>query len=326
MHFVGQCVHDQRQLIAKVSPSGRLLRSTRTGGFNLDPKSELAKVGLEVLPVKEVYTDLAKPATRQVGQALGRVGALLNSAIRPLQTLQLTCDLLFDRLDGWIRKELESAPSEELQEPPAIVVGSVLPGLLFAQDEPELRRLFVRLLGTSMLRSKSRKAHPAFAELIKQMTPVEARLISSMKDGGSVPFLWIRSCVPRPGRDYSHWKDCHPTMTLEELEDLAVHHMGEYWEDDAIWSLHDIAGFAEHAPLLASLENLQRLSLIEISKDTVIEGDGAESYLTVARSDAVIKHIADLRGRGYLPWVRQGELHLTAYGKLFVEACVPEAV
>jgi hypothetical protein len=288
----------------------------------VDDTLALAKATLEALPTKEAYQDLAKPGFQETGKALGTVASLLNSALRPVMSAQLAWNNLFDRLDAWIRADLKGVPEEELRAPPAVIVGGVLPGLLFAQDEPELRALFVRLLATSMRSSTSAKAHPAFAELIKQMTPLEARLISDLSDTSSAPFLRIRSCIPQEGRSYEYWDDPKPGMTLKEIEDLSGHYRGESWDEDRLWSIYDVRAYSQHTPLVASLENLQRLSLIEISSDTVLGGESADSYVAIAGNETVLKYVERTRRLDRLPWISQGSIHLTAYGNLFVEACV----
>lgn len=47
----------------------------------------------------------------------------------------------------------------------------------YADEVPELQEMYVNFLGTAMDRETAMRAHPAFAEIIRQMTPDEARIV-----------------------------------------------------------------------------------------------------------------------------------------------------
>lgn len=154
---------------------------------------ELASKLADAIPAKEAYKDAVQPGARQIGTALGTVGHLLNSVLRPLQSLDKVWTCMFERLDGWLAQRLQGVPPSELTEPPPTVAGNVLTGLLFAQDEPDIREMFLNLLATSMVRRTKALAHPSFAGILKEMTPDEARIMMHIAKTQRVPVLRIRS-------------------------------------------------------------------------------------------------------------------------------------
>ncbi|HEX4226405.1 MAG TPA: DUF4393 domain-containing protein, partial [Pseudonocardiaceae bacterium] len=60
---------------------------------------------------------------------------------------------------------------------PANVAVPALQGLSYTFEEPSLKQLYLNLLTTASDDRTSELAHPAFADIIKQLTPVEAVLL-----------------------------------------------------------------------------------------------------------------------------------------------------
>jgi hypothetical protein len=59
-------------------------------------------------------------------------------------------------------------------------------GLVVAGDTDELRDLFANLVVSAMDKQTSDSAHPAFAEIIRQLTPDEARLLRMLRPGNGI--------------------------------------------------------------------------------------------------------------------------------------------
>lgn len=68
-------------------------------------------------------------------------------------------------------------PAERIIVPSATIVGPAVQAMVFAADDPELRDMFASLLATAMDSATAHKAHPAFVEVLRQITPDEARII-----------------------------------------------------------------------------------------------------------------------------------------------------
>jgi hypothetical protein len=126
-----------------------------------DEKKELVKAVAEALPVKEAYLDTVQPAAREIGSAGGEIAGVIRSSLRPLRTLRIAWDTVFDRIDEWVAEKLSGTQPDDVVAPPPNLAGGVVTGLVFVQEEPDLRELFVRLLATSMLRTERSHAHPA---------------------------------------------------------------------------------------------------------------------------------------------------------------------
>jgi len=285
-----------------------------------DGTKELVRAIADSVPLKDAYEDLVQPAARETGRALAQVGTLLNSALRPLKTLQLSWDALFGRLDDWLAEKLSGVPPEEMTEPSPNVVGGVVTGLLFAQEEQVLRDMFVQLLATGMTKTGSRLAHPAFAEFIKQMTPLEARLVRAMARHGDIATLTIRnhekaateSKRPFPGRGLSR----------EGFMKLIEDPLFESWSSELRLTTIDVPdGAPPTGEVSIGFGNLERLGLVHSSTELTLTENA--HYLKIATCDRAMTAYEEVKNSSCIPGLLPGLISITDLGSTFLLACLP---
>ena len=134
---------------------------------------------LEKIPI---YQDAIQPAAKQVGQALETVLGFANLLLRPLNSLNLAGSKVAERIDAAIREKLQDHPESDLVEPKAYIAGNAIWSMATSLDEKPLRDLYANLLAAASLKTMQDSVHPSFAEVIRQLTPQEALLFSSIKD------------------------------------------------------------------------------------------------------------------------------------------------
>lgn len=93
-------------------------------------------------------------------------------------------------LERTLTEKLKSIPPENINTPNPNVAGPNMEALRFSAHEPNLRELYVNLLATSMNSSTSQEAHPAFVEILRQMTPDEAQLVKYVYDWDMLGTVW----------------------------------------------------------------------------------------------------------------------------------------
>ena len=93
--------------------------------------------------------------------------------------------------------KIADIPDENLITPAVSVAVPALQGLSYTFEEPNLKELYLNLLATASDNRQASQAHPAFAEIIKQLTPTEAKLLHAMLEKGSSPVVRIRNQVKR---------------------------------------------------------------------------------------------------------------------------------
>jgi hypothetical protein len=80
----------------------------------------------------------------------------------------------------WSAAALHTAyetPPERLIAPSPQILGPVAMALVNTAMDDTLQQMFITLLATAMDSDTQMKAHPAYAEILRQLTPLEARLL-----------------------------------------------------------------------------------------------------------------------------------------------------
>ena len=140
-----------------------------------------------------VYEDALQPAAKEIGKALGTVAKLVNVALAPVSALVWGYDKLNDFIETKVAEKLETTPAENIKTPPPNVAGPALEALRYTGHAPELREMFANLLAGSMDSRTAATAHPSFVEIIKQMTPDEAKLLRLFSQERPFPILELRN-------------------------------------------------------------------------------------------------------------------------------------
>ena len=79
-----------------------------------------------------------------------------------------------------LSQAITNVPPENLIEPDIQTTAQALENSKYCIESEELRKMFVNLISKSMNSDYIQKVHPSFAEIIKQMSPVDARIFKSL--------------------------------------------------------------------------------------------------------------------------------------------------
>ena len=161
----------------------------------MDKKETFGGEIAKQLPVKDIYNDLAHPTLSTVGQGLQGVTKL---ALAPISALVWGYDKIADYLDVAIPEYFEKRKIEKrkiekekiISPDPAIAV-PVVEAMRYTSHKEELRQMFTNLLGEAM-NADSTDAHPAFVNIIKQLSPDEGKMIKYLYQDDKQPMIKIR--------------------------------------------------------------------------------------------------------------------------------------
>ena len=148
------------------------------------------------------------------------------------------------------------------------------------------------------------KAHPAYVEIIKQLTPDEAKIVGLFNEIRPFPLLDVRGeYIRQPG----HLANQGATVLTN------FSHIGKE------------AGVELLDSTPVYINNLCRLGLAEIPKDFVY---GVIEPYTILESDPIVQNTKQLIENESIPqmrcvFIRKGLL-ITALGKQFAEVCIPK--
>lgn len=130
----------------------------------------------------EVYKDLGRPVIKPIGEILGFLPRTLKLTlsgwekwlINGEESLRLTAEA--------IKEKLQTVPKEKLVEPEPYVAIPAIQQISFCQNSADLRDMYANLLVASMNADTKWDVHPAFVDIIKQLTPDEAKYLKSLPD------------------------------------------------------------------------------------------------------------------------------------------------
>ena len=263
--------------------------------------SDETKDAERVIGVASKIVELASdsPELSEAGNTFAKsaltIAKAVDNVLVPIAAVNFAFDKARMYFETKFRKDIESAtediPAEKIIEPSASVAAPALQGLAFSHEEPDLKSMYLNLLGTAMDARRARSAHPAYAEVIRQLTADEARMFNEVKQYG--PKLPVATLM---GQRQVGFGTIH-----KNIIDVRNKETGE-----------QVAASLLNVPSM--IDNWLRLGLISITYDLRLTGSGSYDWVET-RPEYV-----ELAGEYDKVEVRQGILELSSFGKSFSDA------
>lgn len=128
----------------------------------------------------EVYKDVASPILKPIGEILGFLPRTLKLALSGWEKWLINGEESLKLTAEAIREKVKQIPENKLVEPEPYVAIPAIQQISYCQNSEELRDLYANLLTASMNADKKWQVHPSFVDIIKQITPDEAKIIKSI--------------------------------------------------------------------------------------------------------------------------------------------------
>lgn len=202
-----------------------------------------------------------------------------------------------------IANEISNINPENVQEPKLNIVGPTLDASKFYIDDDEMRKMFAKLLASSMDKTKDDIVHNAFVEIIKQLSPIDAKNLFNLNPKNFMPIVQVKS------NDLNN----EGFIILEN--------------NFFIFGVQNISS----KTISASLENLKRLGLVDISYTSNLTDGDAKPYeeyekdpLQIYKQQVNVLNLnKDLKSPRYSePYIAKGIIGLTDFGKNFHSICI----
>jgi hypothetical protein len=138
-----------------------------------------------------------REAASNLGQTAVTLTKTINNALLPLAAINFAFDKARAYFAGQFQQDLagraSAIPQEQIIEPKASIAGPALQGLAFTHEEANLKEMYLSLLATSMDGRVAADAHPAFVEIIRQLSSEEAGLIrGALQSLSAIPIVEVR--------------------------------------------------------------------------------------------------------------------------------------
>lgn len=257
------------------------------------PSAELIKAGVEL--VKMTYDDALKPVSTETGKALGTLGKSVNVALAPLRGLVWSWEKIEQYLVETVERKLSerNVSADRITTPDPDIAVPAVQALTYSK----LRENYANLIATAMDRRTAGDAHPAYVEILKQLTFDETKILE---------FL------PVMGR-------------YEPLIDLGytIPERGTFSTGRNVGKLATDAGCSDPALLPRLLDNLCRLGLTEIPPARRLSEDSRYERIRAMTEYAELKSGIPENSRFSEDLKMIG---LTRLGTDFRRACINEQV
>lgn len=193
-----------------------------------------------------------------------------------------------------IATEVSNIPIDQIQEPKLSVLGPALEASKYYIDDEELRSLFAKLIAASMDNSKNEVLQPAFVEIIKQMSPIDAKNLINLYDikDKQNPIV----SIILESKDSKNYKEVFDHFYIENIGNIS------------------------HVRVASSLLNLKRLGLIEINYDVFLSHENR--YLSYENHPIINQFKNEYNDDLHSIKLKKGLIKITNFGMDFCKICI----
>lgn len=262
--------------------------------MDIDENSEEIEDVKKIIP--EVYKDMVQPAAREMGKLFALIPRVMRAALTPLDIWSAEKDYKLEETKRILEKKLENVNSDNIVTPESYVAVPALQAISYSMNSDELRNLYANLLVKSMIKDTKWQVHPSYLEIIKQITPDEAKLLKilSLSNRTSYPLIDVK--IVNADKSYS--------ILAHNFTNLAV-------------------GVCENIDnTYMYLDNLERLKIIDLPSNVKIAN--ADIYKPLEEYPEIKETLEQQLPEGSKWEIDYKQFDVTNYGKKFIEICVKD--
>ena len=270
--------------------------------------AEPAKVKEKLLekafgPAAEAFGKQIRPVGKDAGEIVVVTVKTAKMLLAPARAVVWGAERIEDWLSRDVDEKLRRVPAERRIEPSLALAGPTVEAMRFVGDTPELREMFGNLLANAMDADTARNAHPAFVEIIKQLSPDEARILRFLRPTPAANAQMLRPNVPM--------LEVRSTKEGEKGWQLIMRHFSHIGE----------LANCRHVDLVSSyVDNLCRLEICRVPENQYMVGDAVYQSLENDSRIEILKTQEETKGRQLK--LERRLLTVTDFGMQFIAACV----
>lgn len=249
----------------------------------------------------ETVPDLYEDGLKETVQETGKVLALLPKTIRALlagpamwvdnriYNIEATAKLLDEKL--------KNISPDKLVAPAAYVAVPALQAIAYSMDSDELRNMYANLLAKSMVADTKDNVHPAFVEIIKQMSPLDAKVYKLFVEALTLPIISLKGKSKNtPGN----------TPIINNFTGIAL----------------DIAPFMD---ICKTIDNLSRCGLINIAESRAYTDKNNYDIIRNSNQFIAVKNSLINAFKDTQDIIEQeGMIFITDLGRAFYTVCIKD--
>lgn len=261
---------------------------SESGNFARDAVKEVAK---------DIYADGGKPIVKPTGELVGLVPRAIKAALAPVEKWILQREYNVEETKKLLEEKLKNVPPEFIQPPEAHIAVPAFQYISYCMDNEELRNMYANLLANSMNEVVKNGVHPGFVEIIKQLSPDEAKMLRYLSTHMTIPTITLRY-ENEKGEGIDVIKNFSNVGELAQCEDV-----------------FEINKYFDNLIRLGLLESSQALS--HLIDKTLYEPLKIHRYIRPRINEATLQKTEYKKVN-----FQEGYMRLTDYGKSFCNICL----
>lgn len=255
--------------------------------------------------IDKAYEDAIHPIATEIGKTGELLMRTIRAALSPLKTWTLEKELKENQVEEELRKSLSSVDPNKIVPPNSYVAVPALQAISYSMSSKELCDLYANLLAKSMVSDTKETVHPAFVEIIKQLSPNDALVFKIISVQKAVPVANLSILMLQKG----------------------LHIVGNTPEERIFFDLvsNIVIPSVSEEQVRISLDNLLRIGLIQMN-DFELKDDTSYSFV---KSSEVYSEISEEFHRLNAEKPTAERIHIykkclstTSLGKLFRSVCI----
>lgn len=245
----------------------------------------------------EVYKDAISPVAKEVGKMVALPFQAINAALSGARIWVAEKQYNYERTLELLAQKMRGISIDNISPPENYIAVPALQQISYCYDSEELRNMYANLLASSMQNDKKWEIHPSFVDIIKQLSPDEAKILKKLNQVGREAIVSIAANNEK-GESIITYKD------------------------------YSLIGYKAQCDNPQNtnvyIDNLCRLGLI-------LNGTGIrwltkeELYNEIYKLDYVAEIINSIKSRKdeyNVPGYEKGYIELTSFGKSFCNVCI----
>lgn len=211
----------------------------------MEPNVEIKAEANLTEPIKQVTERVVLPPTAEVSKGITKLLSVVTTFIDNVTYKYIAnSEMKKKKFLEELEKKYNSIPEESLKEPNINILGNVMDSLKYNLDEDYLVEMYTNILISDMDSRTKNKCHICFVEILKQLSKNDLEVLKGiymMKNISSIPFGKL-NIVDSNDKPLNY--EIHNPMYIAKIDNYIIN---------------------DYNAFLKSIENLNRLGLIEIS-------------------------------------------------------------
>lgn len=264
----------------------------------------------------KIYDENISPVTRPIAETAGLIPRAIKAALSPIEKWILHREHQLEEVKIMLEKKHINTLPEKIVEPEPYVAVPAIEALSYAMDSEDLRELYANLLSKAINVDYKEKVHPAMVEIIKQMSPLDARIynhiLTNYVDTG---IAMIDIGIKNPNAEPL---DLGSNFEIYEFGSNYIH-----VENTPIHNGYFLFGNTSISDICTATSNLKRLGLIDKLKEEWLED--TTPYIEIENSDSIQDLInGTLKAKKTEIVLTPCVTQINDFGKSFGEICIKE--